>query len=600
MTSFFEWFKSGAKIKRWLLLILIGVLLVSYSISKVLSVNVVNLMDILIMIATGVAGILVIIYGLIRIQKRSLEIFIEANGVNYKNLKDENINMKSLIFDKTIYDNGPKVVVIGGGAGLDTVISGIKKYTNNITAIASISEEKDDDLKKSSNEDIKKSISSLAINQPLMEQLLNWNLSSKQFNGINFGDAYITAVQEITGTVAAGLNKSQDILDMIGDVAPVSLDEMMVCAEFNDGLIVEGKNKIVEVAENKKDGINRVYISPSNYRPNPRVIEAIQEADLIVVGPGRLYTNIIPNFLVKNIANTIGESKAPKVYIANIMTEKGETNNYTLSDHIRAIFEHSGGAVFDFCICDTGEIIPEYIRLYHTKGSDIIEIDNENLKPLGVKIMKKDLSRVINEKIRHDADTVALTLMEIIFSEVKYTEKRDEVKYGLLNKVLKEQQKIQKRIDKNLKKSRKKSKKEENKENKENKKDKKNKDVSTKPQVSIRNIQQENLDKYQTDEDPLAEKSENEERVPSKFLEKYKDRIESVRNADLIREENIKKQLADEEQKKKEASAKVHKDATKIEAEELFKQIKKLEKTREVIRKEELKKKSKEDKKDKE
>ncbi len=600
MTSFFEWFKSGAKIKRWLLLILIGVLLVSYSISKVLSVNVVNLMDILIMIATGVAGILVIIYGLIRIQKRSLEIFIEANGVNYKNLKDENINMKSLIFDKTIYDNGPKVVVIGGGAGLDTVISGIKKYTNNITAIASISEEKDDDLKKSSNEDIKKSISSLAINQPLMEQLLNWNLSSKQFNGINFGDAYITAVQEITGTISAGLNKSQDILDMIGDVAPVSLDEMMVCAEFNDGLIVEGKNKIVEVAENKKDGINRVYISPSNCRPNPRVIEAIQEADLIVIGPGRLYTNIIPNFLVKNIANTIRESKAPKVYIANIMTEKGETNNYTLSDHIRAIFEHSGGAVFDFCICDTGEIIPEYIRLYHTKGSDIIEIDNENLKPLGVKIMKKDLSRVINEKIRHDADTVALTLMEIIFSEVKYTEKRDEVKYGLLNKVLKEQQKIQKRIDKNLKKSRKKSKKEENKENKENKKNKKDKDISTKPQVSIRNIQQENLDKYQTDEDPLAEKSENEERVPSKFLEKYKDRIESVRNADLIREENIKKQLADEEQKKKEASAKVHKDATKIEAEELFKQIKKLEKTREVIRKEELKKKSKEDKKDKE
>lgn len=587
MTSFFEWFKSGAKIKRWLFFILIGVIFVSYSMSKILIVNVIDLLDIVIMIISGVIGILIIIYGLIRIQKRSLEIFIEANGVNYKNLKDENINMKSLIFDKTIYDNGPKVVVIGGGSGLETVISGLKKYTNNITAVATLSEEKDDAFKKSLNEDIKKSISALAINEPLMEQLLNWNYTSEQFNGVNFGDAYISAVQEITGTVAAGLNKTQDILDMIGEVAPVSLDELMVCAEFNDGVIIEGKHKIVEIAENKKDGINRVYISPSNCRPNPRVIEAIEEADLIVIGPGRLYTSIIPNFLVKSIANTIRESKAIKVYIANIMTEKGETNNYALSDHIRAIFEHSGGAVFDFCICDTGEIIPEYIRLYHTKGSEVVDVDYDNLKPLGVKVMKRDLSRVINEKIRHDADTVALTLMEIIFSEVKYADKRDEVKYGLLNKVLKEQQRIQKRIDKNLKKSRKKNKPTD----KEEEELKKAKQTESKEKVrtGMRNIQQENLDKIQIEENL-------EEREQSKFLEKYKDRIESVRYADLIREENIKKLEADEEQKRKQEQEKEIVDDIKVEAEELFRQIKKLEKKREVLRKQESARKDKEEK----
>ncbi len=588
MTSFFEWFKSGAKIKRWLLFILIGVMFVSYSMSKVLIVNVINLLDIIIMIISGVLGILIIVYGLIRIQKRSLEIFIEANGVNYKNLKDEKINMKSLIFDKTIYDNGPNVVVIGGGSGLETVISGLKKYTNNITAIASLSDEEDSSYDETLNENIKKSISALAINQPLMEQLLNWNYSSDKFQGINFGDAYITAVQEITGTVAAGLNKTQDILDMIGEVAPVSLDEMILCAEFNDGLVVKGKHKIVDTAENKKDGINRVYISPSNCRPNPRVIEAIEKADLIVIGPGRLYTGLIPNFLVKNIANTIRESKAPKVYIANIMTEKGETNDYTLSDHIRAIFEHSGGAVFDFCICDTGEIIPEYIRLYHTKGSEVVEIDYDNLKPLGIKVMKRDLSRVINEKIRHDADTVALTLMEIIFSEIKYTEKRDEVKYGLLNQVLKEQQRIQKKIDKNLKKSRRRSKPEDSLEDIKEEKEK-NKEKAKTARVGIRNVQQENLEKIQKEDDL-------EEREQSKFLEKYKDRIESVRYADIIREENIKKLEADEEQKRKEEKEKAVKDDIKIEAEELFKQIKKLERKREVIRKEETKKKKKEDK----
>ncbi len=600
MTSFFEWFKGKARIKRWLFIILLGVLFLSYSISKVLVSNVLDFKDILIMIVSGVLGTLVIIYGLIRIQKRSLEIFIEANGVNYKNLKDENINMKSLIFDKTVYDNGPKVVVIGGGSGLDTVISGLKKYTNNITAIATLSDEKDEEYKQLLNEDVKQSISALAINQHLMEELLNWNMTSEKYKNVNFGDAYITAVQEITGTVAAGLNKSQDLLDMIGEVAPVSLDDLMVCAEFNDGLIVEGKHKITNIAEERTDGINRVYISPSNCRPNPRVIEAIKEADLIVVGPGRLYTNIIPNFLVKNIANTIRESKAPKVYIANIMTEKGETNGYTLSDHIRAIFEHSGGAVFNFCICDTGEIIPEYIRLYHSKGSEVIDVDHDRLKSLGIKVMKRDMSRVVNEKIRHDSDTIALALMEIIFSEIKYTEQRDEVKYGLLNKVLREQQKIQKKIERNLKRSRRKSRKEEKEKEKElgkgkekdkskikdSKKDDKAEEVD---RVTIKSKQQENLDRIQIDEDL-------KDREPSKFLEKYKDRLESVRNADLIREENIKKMQADEEQRKVEKEQRQAQDEIKTEAEELFKQIKKLEKKREDYRKKETKDSDKKDK----
>lgn len=581
MTSFFEWFKSGAKIKRWLLLILIGILLISYSISKVLVLNILDLVEILIMIVSGVVGTLIVIYGLIRIQKRSLEIFIEANGVNYRNLKDEKINMKSLIFDKTIYDNGPKVVVIGGGSGLEVVISGLKKYTNNITAIASLSEEKDPQYFETFNEDVKKSISALAVNQPLMEQLLDWNYSTKSLEGLNFGDLYIAAVQEMTGTIAAGLNKTQDILDMIGEVAPVSLDEFMVCAEFNDGSIVEGKHKIAEVAEERNDGINRVYITPSNCRPNPRVIEAIQEADLIVVGPGRLYTSIIPNFLIKNIANTIREAKAPKVYVANIMTEKGETNNYTLSDHIRAIFEHSGGAVFNFCICDTGEIIPEYIRLYHTRGSEVVEVDHDRLKALGVKVMKRDLSRVVKEKIRHDPDTVALTLMEIIFSELKYTEKRDEVKYALLNKVLREQKRVQRRIDKNLRRTRKKQKDNLDETGEIKKLNKKIEKESARKGIKSR--QQENLDKIQTEESL-------EDKAPSKFIEKYKDRLDSVRNADFIKDENLRKLQADAERKVIEAEQREAEDDIKEEAEELFKQIKKLEKKRESIRKQESKK----------
>lgn len=269
---------------------------------------------------------------------------------------------------------------------------------------------------------------------------------------------------------------------------------------------------------------------------------------------GRLYTNIIPNLLVRDIANTIRNAKASKVYIANIMTEAGETRNYKLSDHIRAIFEHSGGRVFDHCICDTGDIVPEFIRLYHKKGSEVVEIDSENVKEMGIKLLKKDLSKVENGKIIHDPDTIALTIMQIIFSNIKYSEDKNQTQYALLKDVMRKQKRVQKRKEKNLNKLRSK----ENGKYRESRKTnnragssniKAGKHSKNAEYVEKRSRLMNNLDKIYNRFD---RKQLKEEKKESRFSEKYKSRIESVRNADKKREENLKNFKKDEEKLKQE------------------------------------------------
>ena len=149
---------------------------------------------------------------------------------------------------------------------------------------------------------------------------------------------------------------------MVGQVIPATLDEMQIVAELANGYIVSEKSRIPEVVSEKLTKINRITISPSNCKPAPGVVEAIKEADCIVIGPGSLYTNVIPNLLINGINKAIKESSAIKVYISNIMTEPGQTDNYSVADHINAILSHCGTGIVDYCIYDTGEIVPEYIK----------------------------------------------------------------------------------------------------------------------------------------------------------------------------------------------------------------------------------------------
>ena len=495
MKGFFRWFKSNTKMKRWLFLIIIGIILCCYGIAEVLTSKQMEFIDLAKIALIFVAGFIFIIYSIVAIQKRTLEILVEDTD---KRMKDEKSNVKSLIFNKRVYNQGPKVVAIGGGSGLNSVLKGLKKYTDNITAIVTVSdygEQKTESRKLLETlplDDIKESIVALSSNEEVMEKLMNFKFKSGKLNNLSFSDIYFLAMQDLYKDFAESVKQSQNIFNITGKVLPVTMEEIKICAELEDGTVIESKDKIPEIINDKTCKISRIFITPSNCKPAPGVIEAIMEADAIVIGPGSLYTNVIPNLLVKGVAKAIKESKAFKVYVSNLMTEPGQTDNYSLSEHIKAINEHVGKGVIEYCIYDTGEIIPEYIRKYNMEGSELVEQDVSKIKVEGIYLIQRHLSHIENGYIRHNPDAIAASIIQLICDDLKFNNMENNAQYMMLNNKLK---------------TTKKSLKKQAKETKKKIKDSNNIDTHGK----------------------------------SKFFEKYSDRIKSIQEADLKQKEKMAK-----------------------------------------------------------
>ncbi|MGN1299305.1 MAG: uridine diphosphate-N-acetylglucosamine-binding protein YvcK [Candidatus Scatovivens sp.] len=542
MKSFLEWFRGSTKVKRWMFLIILGIILTCYGFTKVLVNNEMDFAELIRIIGIFVIGFVFVVLGIVFIQKRNLEILIEANN-NSENSDKAKINIKSLIFNRKVYEEGPKIVVIGGGEGLNTVIEGLKKYTNNITAIVTMSDYGLDPTKSRKAlemlplNDIKSSIIAMSDKEELMRNLMNLKFKNDLLKDLNFGDIYLLAMSELYDNISEAIQKSTEVLNITGKVIPVTLDEITICAELTDGTVIERKDKIPEIVSERIELINRIYISPSNCRPAPGVIEAIQEAEAIIIGPGSLYTNVLPNLLVKNVSKAIKESKAIKMYISNIMTEPGQTDNYSLSDHIRAIKAHVGDGVFDYCLADEGYVVPEYIRQYNKEGSDIVESDIDRASKFNVKIISRNMSCIKNNRIRHNPDIIANTIIELICNELKFKDLQNETEYLLINSILKEQNK------------------------------------------EINNIEKENK-KEQKIVNKATKRVSREKRKPSKFFDKYKDRIESIQTS----EKKIKEKIRIEEEIN---NIKTKKRGRKKKEEEnlLVNQINKLNKNRKDVRK---------------
>lgn len=467
---------GNKKTKRWLLLIIIGMLLTCYQFAKIIAADRLEVMELAKIGILFVIGFTCFILGIVFLQRRILELAVNPEIMKRKN---------------PINSKGPNVVVIGGGNGLNTVLKGLKKYTSNITAIVTVSKYGKEDL--STTEDIKISLEALSKNSEAMSKILSYDFYDSKGEKLNLGDLYIEAARSIYGNLATSVQQSNEIFSMVGKVLPVTLDEMKICVELENGMVIKDKDKIAEITEDRVTKINRVFINPSNCRTAPGIVDAIQTADAIILGPGSLYTNVIPNLLIKNVAKTIRDSKAFKIYIPNIMTQPGHTDDYNVSDHIDAIIDHAGNKIIDYCICDNGEIVPEFLRKYNKEGSNLVEVDSQNLRGKGIKLIKADISCVEGEYIRHDADELAKTIIELICNELKFRDKQNDDKYLLLNSKLKEEKK---------------------------KKKKPNKKPTRKPKKN---------------------------RKASKFINKYSQRIESIKQSEEIRKQNLK--MEEEKQK---------------------------------------------------
>ena len=492
--------------KRWMLLVLVGIILVGYGVASILIAKEISFLEIGKIILLFVLGFTLTIIGIVFAQKRTLELLIEASDLRLEK-GNKNVNINSLIFDKKIYNKGPNIVVIGGGSGLNTVLRGLKNYTSNITAIVTVSDygklptNSRKQLELLPLEDIKDSLIALSYNEPVMEGILNLKFNHGMLRDLSFGDIYLYSMKELYGDFAESIEKSKSVLNITGRVLPVTLDEVKICAELENGMVVEEKDKIPEIVFDKVTKINRIYISPSNCVPAPGVLEAIKNADAIIIGPGSLYTNVIPNLLVKNVSRTIKESKAIKIYVNNIMTEPGQTDNYTISDHIQAIIDHAGIGILDYCIYDTGEVIPEYIRKYNMGGQDLVEQDIQKCKEKGIKLLQRNLSTIIDDNIRHNPKAVAEAIIQIICDDLKFKDKQNDPEYIMLNSRLKEEKRRKKNV---------------------------------RPIFKVNNNSKNHSTRI--------------EKRKSRFSEKYKERVESIKTSDKKKIEN--QMRAKEEDKK--------------------------------------------------
>lgn len=291
MKGIFYWFKDSSKMKRWIMLILVGIVFCSFGMANIIvSEEAITFGQAGKIIAYFVIGFTCVVLGLVFINKRNMELFIEATDNRLD--KDEKVNVNSLIFNKKVYNQGPKIVVIGGGSGLNNTLEGLKKHTSNITAVVTVSDygedfgENNEKLVYRQLEDIKNGIGSLAIEDTSkMSELLNYKFKKGALKNVAFSDLYFSAMDDISTSTAQAVKDSNEIFKICGKVLPVTKDKMKICAELENGYLIEEKSKIAETVYDKLTKINRVYLNPSNCKALPEVIEAIKEADGIIIGP---------------------------------------------------------------------------------------------------------------------------------------------------------------------------------------------------------------------------------------------------------------------------------------------------------------------------
>lgn len=309
----------------------------------------------------------------------------------------------------------PKIVCIGGGTGLPNLLRGLKYYTDQITAIVTVADDGGSsgiirgEMKMPPPGDIRNCLLALADTEPLMENLFQHRFNSGTFKGHSFGNLFIAAMTEMLGDFELAIKESSKVLAVSGRVLPSTLEDVVLEAEFENGNKISGESRIPK----EQSRIKKVKLNPSNAKPIQEAIDAIKEADAITLGPGSLYTSVIPNLLVKDITEAIVKTKAKKIYISNIMTQPGETTDYTASEHVKAIVEHSKDKVVEYVVVNTG-VIPEYLlSRYHADGSTPVYCDRKAIQEMGYNAIT---GNVINSTdfVRHSPKKLAKIIMDII------------------------------------------------------------------------------------------------------------------------------------------------------------------------------------------
>ncbi|MBE7038656.1 MAG: YvcK family protein [Ruminococcaceae bacterium] len=322
------------------------------------------------------------------------------------------------------------VVAIGGGTGISTMLRGIKKYFDNLTAIITVADDGGgsgmlrEDLNMLPPGDVRNCIMALANTEPLMERLLSYRFDKGRLEGQSFGNLFLAAMCGISGgSFEEAVKQFSDVLAVKGRVLPVTTQNINLGARLSDGSVVLGESSIPSTVISKGAKIDELFLTPSNPNPVYDCIKSIYNADFIILGPGSLYTSIIPNLLVDGISEAIYKSDAKVVYVCNIMTQPGETDNFTAYDHIEAIKKHSKYDFIDYCIVNT-EPLNDFLKAkYRLSHSFAITVDDYKFYKNNINLIGENLLDMAKDVVRHNYNVLADTLVKL-FYEIK-TKKRE-------------------------------------------------------------------------------------------------------------------------------------------------------------------------------
>lgn len=410
-----KWLTPGIGIKRWLLLLVCGIALLTLGFSSLLRqlyplpslFHYLTLQFIpqgLRVVLFGLVGVAALVAALLGINRALLAPFVETDPEIVANA----------MYHYRQRERGPKIVVIGGGHGLSTLLRGLKRYTSNITAIVTVADDGGSsgrlrrELGVLPPGDFRNCIAALADDEALMTQLFQYRFcDGNGLNGHSLGNLFITAMSEVTGSFERAILESARVLTIRGRVLPSTLRDVTLMADLRTEPVgvsrVAGESSITKAV----GAIERVYLEPDDVPAYPEAVRALLEADLIVAGPGSLYTSVLPNLLVRDVAQAVKASRAPKVYICNVATQIGETDQYSVGDHVAALETHVESGLFPIVLANDNTNVafdaPPGVELvsleippdvaYHVIAADVV-----------------DLAR----PWRHDSDKLARTLLHIL------------------------------------------------------------------------------------------------------------------------------------------------------------------------------------------
>lgn len=317
-------------------------------------------------------------------------------------------------------NNHTNIVCLGGGTGMSTILSGLKLFTPNITAIVTVADDGGgsgilrNELGMPPPGDIRNCILALANIEPTMAKLLNYRFEEGSLKGQSFGNLFLAAMNGISDSFEQAVFRTSDVLNITGKVYPVTSEIVHLSAELEDGSTVIGESHIVKAKKAADLKIRHISLIPQDPAPLPEAVTAIHNADLIILGPGSLYTSILPNLLVKGIPEAICDSPAPKLYIANVMTQEGETEGFSVSDHIRVLLSHGKDGMFDMCLSNTSPVSRSVLDKYAEEGAAQLFADRENIEAMGIRVYEAPLLLSGSSLARHNPRLTAKEIFRIL------------------------------------------------------------------------------------------------------------------------------------------------------------------------------------------